>query len=107
MASEPDLVDLVHHPEGAAVQLLQGHEVEHGGDTAFSPALVVGRELMQLRAVVELHPDANPILIVLLLSTHTHTHTHRNIFMDIESFRELIHVHFPKYNVSWSIKCMS
>ena len=73
--SDPDLVDLVHHPEGAAVELLQGHEVEHGGDAALPPALVVRRQLMQLCAVVELHPDADPILIVLFLYTHTQTNT--------------------------------
>ena len=74
MASAPHLVDLVHHPEGAAVELLQGHEVEHGGDAALAPALVVCCQLVQLRAVMELHPDADPVLIVLLL----HTDTHRN-----------------------------
>lgn len=68
---ERDLVDLIHHPEGAAVQLLQGHEVEHGGHTALAPALVVGCQLMQLGAVVELDPDADAVLIVLLLCAQT------------------------------------
>ena len=61
------LVDLVHHPEGAAVELLQGHEVQHGGDAALSSALMVRRQLVELSAAVELHTDSDPILVVLLL----------------------------------------
>lgn len=61
------LVDLVHHSEGAAVELLQGHEVEHCGDAALSSALMVGRQLVELSAAVKLHPDSDPILVILLL----------------------------------------
>lgn len=61
------LVDLVHHSEGAAVELLQGHEVKHCGDTALAPALMVGRQLVELSVAVKLHPNADPILIILLL----------------------------------------
>lgn len=61
------LVDLIHHPEGAAVKLLQGHEVEHGGDAALSATLMVRRQLVQLRVAVKLHSDTDPVLIVLLL----------------------------------------
>lgn len=61
------LVDLIHHPEGAAVEFLQGHEVEHGGDAALSATLMVCRQLMQLRVAVELDSDSDPVLVVLLL----------------------------------------
>lgn len=61
------LVDLVHHSEGAAVELLQGHEVEHCGDAALSSTLMVGRQLVELSAAVKLHPNSNPILVILLL----------------------------------------
>lgn len=61
------LVDLIHHPEGAAVELLQGHEVEHGGDAALSATLMVWRQLVQLRVAVKLDPDTDPVLVVLLL----------------------------------------
>ena len=65
------LVDLIHHSEGAAVELLQGHEVEHGGDAALSSALMVGGQLVELSAAVELHPDSDPVLVVLLLQRKT------------------------------------
>lgn len=61
------LVDLVHHSEGAAVELLQSHEVQHGGHAALSSALMVRRQLMQLRATAKLHSDTDAILIILLL----------------------------------------
>lgn len=61
------LVDLVHHSEGTAVELLQGHEVEHCGDTALPSTLVVCCELMELRAATEFHPDTDPVFIILLL----------------------------------------
>lgn len=61
------LVDLIYDSEGAAVELLQGHEVQYCGDTALSSALMVGRQLMERTAVVKLHPNANPILVILLL----------------------------------------
>lgn len=65
------LVDLIHHSEGAAVQLLQGHQIKHGGDAALSSALMVRRELVKLRAAVELHTNANPVLVVFLLKEST------------------------------------
>lgn len=61
------LVYLVHHTKRAAVQLLQGHEVEHGGDTALPTALVVCSQFMELRAAAELHSDTDPIFIIFLL----------------------------------------
>lgn len=61
------LVDLVHHSEGAAVELLQGHEVEHCGDAALSSALMIGSQLVELSAAVKLHPNADPVLVILLL----------------------------------------
>lgn len=61
------LVDLIHHSEGAAVKLLQGHQIKHGGNAALSSALMVRCELMELRAAVELHTNANPVLVVFLL----------------------------------------
>ena len=61
------LVDLVHHPEGTAVELLQRHEVEHGGDAALASALVVRRQLVQLSVAVKLHPDSDSVLVVVLL----------------------------------------
>lgn len=61
------LVDLVHHSEWAAVELLQGHEVEHCGYAALSSALMVGRQLVELSAAVKLDADSDPILVILLL----------------------------------------
>lgn len=61
------LVDLIHHSKGAAVELLQGHEVKHCGDAALSSTLMVRRQLVELSAAVELDPDADPILVILLL----------------------------------------
>lgn len=69
--SENYLIDLVHNSEGAAIELLQGHEVEHRGDAALSSALVVRRELVELSAAVELHPNSDPILVILLLQRKT------------------------------------
>lgn len=66
-ACERYLVDLIHHSEGAAVELLQGHEVEHGGDAALPPALMVRRQLVELGVAVELHPNSDSILVILLL----------------------------------------
>ncbi len=66
------LVDLVHHSEGAAVELLQGHEVQHGGHAALSSALMVRRQLVQLRAAAKLHSDPDTVLIILLLK-HIYT----------------------------------
>ncbi len=66
------LVDLVHHSEGAAVELLQGHEVQHGGHAALSSALMVRRQLVQLRAAAKLHSDPDAVLIILLLK-HIYT----------------------------------
>lgn len=63
------LVDLIHHSEGAAVELLQGHEVQHGGDTALSSTLMIGGQLVKLSAAVELDPNADPILVIFLLQT--------------------------------------
>lgn len=61
------LVDLIHHSEGAAVELLQGHEVEHCGDAALSSALMVGGQLVELSAAVELHSNSDPIFVILFL----------------------------------------
>lgn len=61
------LVDLIHHPKGAAVELLQGHEVEHSGDAALAATLMVWRQLMELRVAVKLDPDSDSIFVVLLL----------------------------------------
>lgn len=61
------LVDLIHHPEGTAVELLQGHEVQHGGDASLPATLMVRRQLVELRVAVKLHTDADPVLVVLLL----------------------------------------
>lgn len=61
------LIDLIHHSEGTAVELLQGHEVKHGGDAALSSTLMVRRQLVELGGGVKLHPDADPVLVVLLL----------------------------------------
>lgn len=61
------LVDLVHHPEGTAVELLQRHEVQHGGDAALSSALMERRQLVQLSVAVKLHPDSDSVLVVILL----------------------------------------
>lgn len=61
------LVDLVHHSEGTAVELLQRHEVEHGGDAALSSALVVRRQLVQVSVAMKLHPDSDSVLVVILL----------------------------------------
>ena len=66
-ACEHHLVDLIHHSEWTAVELLQGHEVEHCGDTALSSALMVGRQLVELSAAVKLHPNTDPIFVILLL----------------------------------------
>lgn len=62
-----DLVNLIHHSEGAEVELLQGHEVKHRGDAAFSSTLMVGCQLMKLCAAVKLHPNSYPILVILFL----------------------------------------
>lgn len=61
------LVDLVHHPEGTAVELLQGHEIEHGGDAALSSALAGRRQLVQVSVAVKLHLDSDSVLVVILL----------------------------------------
>lgn len=61
------LVDLIHHPEGAAVEFLQGHEVEHGGDAALPATLMVCRQLVELRVAVKLDSDADAVLVILLL----------------------------------------
>lgn len=72
------LVDLIHHPEGAAVQLLQGHEVQHGGDTALPSALVVDGQLVKLRAAVKLDPDSDSVFVILFLRSVHHGQKNRN-----------------------------
>lgn len=67
LTERTDLVDLIDHSEGAAVELLQGHEVQHGRDAALTAALMVRSELMKLSAAAELHTDTDPIFIILLL----------------------------------------
>lgn len=61
------LIDLVDHSEGTAVELLQCHQVQHGGHAAFPTALMVRGELVQLCATAKLHTDADAVLIILLL----------------------------------------
>lgn len=68
------LVDLVHHPEGAAVELLQGHEVEHCGDAALSSTLMVSRQLVELSAAVKLHPNTDSIFVIFLLQWENSNH---------------------------------
>lgn len=64
---ESYLVDLVHHSERAAVELLQGHQIEHGGDAALSSTLVVRRQLVELSVAVKLDSYSDSVLVVLLL----------------------------------------
>lgn len=61
------LVDLIHHSEGAVVELLQGHEVKHRGDAALSSTLVVRRQLMEVSVAVKLDPNSDSVLVILLL----------------------------------------
>lgn len=61
------LVDLVHHSERTAVELLQGHEVKHRGDAALPSTLMVGRQFVELSAAVKLHSNSYPIFVILFL----------------------------------------
>lgn len=68
----PHLIDLINHAEGTAVELLQRHQVQHGGHTALTPALVVRRQLVQLCAAAELDADPDAVLVIVLLrNVHT------------------------------------
>lgn len=82
------LIDLIHHSEGTAVELLQSHEVKHGGDTALSSTLMVRRQLVELGGGVKLHPDADPVLVVLLLRQK---HSVFSFFVSKDTHKNLIH----------------
>lgn len=63
----PHLIDFIDDSERTPIQLLQSHQVQHGGDASLAAALVVRRQLVQLRAAAKLDADSNSVFIIVLL----------------------------------------
>mmetsp|Transcript_23778 Transcript_23778/g.45220 ORF Transcript_23778/g.45220 Transcript_23778/m.45220 type:complete len:412 (+) Transcript_23778:176-1411(+) len=61
------LVDLVHHPEGALGELLEGDEVQHGADRPLTAALPVAAQQLQRLLLAELDPHAHLELVKVLV----------------------------------------
>ena len=63
---QTDLVDLIHHTEGAAGDVLQSHEVHHGGHTPLTTALTVSVQHMEIVLIPKLNPYLHTILAEVL-----------------------------------------